>query len=115
MMLGKGKLGTHRILARPTVETMTTDQLTPAQRTGAEMFFRNNSSWGLGMAVYTKRTDGWSVPGRFGWDGGLGTSAYTDPAEDMVGILMAQVAWNAPSGPLVWNDFWTSAYAAIDD
>jgi CubicO group peptidase (beta-lactamase class C family) len=115
MMLGKGKIGKERILARPTVEAMTTDQLTPAQRTGAELFFRDNSSWGLGMAVYTKRTDGWSVPGRFGWDGGLGTSAYTDPTEGLVGMLMTQVAWNAPSGPLIWNDFWTSAYAAIDD
>jgi CubicO group peptidase (beta-lactamase class C family) len=115
MMLDKGKLGNQRILARPTVEAMTTDQLEPEQRTGAEMFFRNNSSWGLGMAVCTKRTDGWSVPGRFGWDGGLGTSAYTDPAEGLVGILMTQVAWNSPSGPLIWNDFWTSAYAAIDD
>jgi CubicO group peptidase (beta-lactamase class C family) len=115
MMLDKGKLGNQRILARPTVEAMTTDQLEPEQRTGAEMFFRNNCSWGLGMAVCTKRTDGWSVPGRFGWDGGLGTSAYTDPAEGLVGILMTQVAWDSPSGPLIWNDFWTSAYAAIDD
>jgi CubicO group peptidase (beta-lactamase class C family) len=79
------------------------------------MFFHNNSSWGFGMAVSTKRTDGWAVPGRFGWDGGLGTSAYTDPTEGLVGILMTQVAWNAPSGPLIWNDFWTAAYAAIDD
>lgn len=115
MMLGRGKFGKDRILARPTVEAMITDQLAPEQRIGAEMFFRDNNSWGFGMAVYTKRTDGWSVPGRFGWDGGLGTSAYTDPAEGLVGILMTQVAWNSPSGPLVWNDFWTSAYAAIDD
>jgi CubicO group peptidase (beta-lactamase class C family) len=70
MLLGKAKLGTQRILARPTVEAMTSDQLTPAQRIGAEMFFHNNSSWGFGMAVSTKRTDGWAVPGRFGWDGG---------------------------------------------
>ncbi len=115
MLLGKGKFDTQRILSRPTVEAMTTDQLTPAQRIGADVFFRNNSSWGLGMAVYTQRTDGWSVPGRFGWDGGLGTSAYTDPPEGLVGILMTQVAWNAPSGPRIWNDFWTAAYAAIDD
>jgi CubicO group peptidase (beta-lactamase class C family) len=115
MMLGKGKYGKERILARPTVEAMTSDQLTPEQRVGAEMFFRENSSWGLGMAVCIRRTDGISTPGRFGWDGGLGTSAYSDPREDLVGILMTQVAWNSPSGPQIWNDFWTSAYAAIDD
>jgi CubicO group peptidase (beta-lactamase class C family) len=115
MMLGKGKYGKERILARPTVEAMTSDQLTPEQRVGAEMFFRENSSWGLGMAIYIRRADGISTPGRFGWDGGLGTSAYSDPREDLVGILMTQVAWNSPSGPQIWNDFWTSAYAALDD
>lgn len=66
MLLGTGTRGNQRILARPTVEAMTTDQLTPAQRTGAEVFFQDNSSWGLGMAVSTKRTAGWSIPGRFG-------------------------------------------------
>lgn len=115
MMLGKGTLGNQRILARPTIEAMTTDQLTTEQRTGAELFFRDHSSWGLGMAVYTKRTAGWSVPGRFGWDGGLGTSAYTDPAEDLIGILMTQVNWTSPSGPQIMSDFWTAAYATIDD
>jgi CubicO group peptidase (beta-lactamase class C family) len=115
MMLGKGKYGKERILARPTVEAMTSDQLMPEQRVGAEMFFRENSSWGLGMAVIIHRNDGISTPGRFGWDGGLGTSAYSDPREELVGILMTQVAWNSPNGPQIWNDFWTSAYAALDD
>ena len=31
MMLNQGKLGDTRILSRPTVEVMTTDQLTPEQ------------------------------------------------------------------------------------
>ncbi len=34
MMLNKGRLGHERILARPTVETMVTDQITPAQESG---------------------------------------------------------------------------------
>ena len=53
--------------------------------------------------------------GTFGWDGGLGTSWYSDPAEDMVAILMTQVSWTSPSPPDVCLDFWTSAYQAIDD
>jgi CubicO group peptidase (beta-lactamase class C family) len=28
---------------------------------------------------------------------------------------LTQMAWSSPSGPRIWNDFWTSAYAAIDD
>jgi len=115
MMLNNGKVGNERILSRPSVEVMTTDQLTPEQRVGAEVFFRESSSWGLGMAVYIRRDDLSAIPGRFGWDGGLGTSAYSDPTEDLVGILMTQVSWSSPEGPQIWSDFWTSAYAAIDD
>jgi len=55
------------------------------------------------------------VPGRFGWDGGLGTSWYADPAEDMTGILLTQRAWESPAGPAVNRDFWTAAYQAIAD
>jgi CubicO group peptidase (beta-lactamase class C family) len=115
MMLNKGKSGNERILSRPSVELITSDQLTPEQRRDADTFFRGNSSWGFGMAVYTRRDDLIAVPGRFGWDGGLGTSGYSDPTEDLVGILMTQLAWTSPRGPQLWSDFWTSVYQSIDD
>lgn len=115
MMLNQGKHGNEHILSRLSVEAMTTDQLTPEQKAGSEIFLGANRGWGLGVSVLTHRDDVASVPGRFGWDGGLGTSAYVDPKEQLVGILMTQQAWTSPSGPNVWNDFWTSVYAAIDD
>ncbi len=62
--------------------------------------------------MITTRDDISSVPGRFGWDGGLGTSWYSDPAEDLVGIFMTQCM---PPVPDVYTDFWTCAYQAIDD
>jgi CubicO group peptidase (beta-lactamase class C family) len=67
------------------------------------------------MSVVTGRDNIFSVPGRFGRDGGLGTSAYMDPKEDLVGILMTQQAWTLPAGPAIYHDFWTSVYASIDD
>jgi hypothetical protein len=45
----------------------------------------------------------------------LGTSWYSDPREDMVGILLTQRAWTSPNPPEVCRDFWTLAYQAIDD
>lgn len=67
------------------------------------------------MSVVTQHNDlAWS-PGRFGWDGGLGTSGHTDPKEELIGILMTQKMWDSPAPPRVVADFWTSAYAAIDD
>jgi CubicO group peptidase (beta-lactamase class C family) len=117
MMLDRGRIGTGRILSRLSVELMTTDQITPEQKAASPFFpgFWDSHGWGFGMSVVTRRDDIAAVPGRFGWDGGYGTSAYSDPKEDMVAILMTQRLWDSPSGPAVYRDFWTSAYQAIDD
>ena len=114
MMLNKGKHGGGRILSRPSIEPMTTDHLTPEQKVGAGMFFGDDSSWGFGMSVFTRRGDLAKTPGRFGWDGGYGTSGYSDPEEDLIGILMTQ-RLAGPDSPGIDLDFWTSAYGAIDD
>jgi CubicO group peptidase (beta-lactamase class C family) len=115
MMLNRGKYGNERILSRLSVELMTTDQLTPEQKAVSGLFpgFFDSQGWGLGVSVITRRDDLAAVPGRYGWDGGLGTSWYSDPREDMVIILMTQCAWASPSPPNV--SFWTLAYQAIDD
>jgi CubicO group peptidase (beta-lactamase class C family) len=118
MMLDEGKHGSERILSRLSVEAMTTDQLTPAQKAASDDLaagFFESHGWGFGMAVATRRVDGATVPGQYGWDGGLGTSWRSDPREEMVGILMTQRAWESPTPPPVTVDFWTSAYQAIDD
>ena len=117
MMLNLGKYGSERILSRLSVETMTTDQLTPEQKavSGLTPGDFDSLGWGFGMSVVTRRDDIAAVPGRYGWDGGMGTSWYSDPREEMIGILMTQRMWNSPSPPNVLLDFWTSAYQAIDD
>ena len=114
MLLNRGRHGSERILSRPSIEAMTTDQLTPAQRATTGIFLGDNRGWGFGLSIITQRDDVSSVPGRFGWDGGLGTSGYADPGEEMVAILMTQRA-AFPSFSGVYLDFWTSAYQAIDD
>ena len=117
MMLNQGKHGNERLLSRPSVETMTTDQLTPEQKavSGLVPGYFDSHGWGFGVSMVTRRDDVAAVPGRFGWDGGMGTSWYSDPREGMVTILMTQRAWTSPSPPDVCLDFWTSAYQAIDD
>jgi CubicO group peptidase (beta-lactamase class C family) len=116
MMLNKGRNGSDRLLSRLSVEVMTTDQLTPEQKAagGLGPGYWDHRGWGFGVGITTGRDDVSAVPGRFGWDGGLGTSWYSDPAEDLVGILMTQRMEFPLSSP-VYRDFWTSAYHAIDD
>ncbi|WP_318763770.1 serine hydrolase domain-containing protein [Aminobacter niigataensis] len=113
MLLGKGRLGGERILSRASVELMTTDQLTDEQKASGRMFFNGNSGWGLGMSVALKRDNLWQVPGRFGWDGGYGTSGYADPENDLAGILLSQRLMDSPQAPAHYTDFWTSAYQAM--
>lgn len=111
--LHEGVRGRERVLSRPSIELMTTDHLTADQRKGTELFFGHGASWGMGGAVVTRRTDLCTTPGRWGWDGGYGTSAHLDPAESLIGILLTQRTMEM--SPKVFRDFWTSAYQAIDD
>lgn len=113
MLLNKGVWGRERLLSEASIEAMTRDQLEPEQRQGAQIFFGNHSSWGFGMAVNIRAELPWTVPGRFGWDGGFGTSAYSDPAHDFIGILLTQRLMDSPQPPAVFKDFWASAYRSL--
>jgi CubicO group peptidase (beta-lactamase class C family) len=117
MMLNQGRHGSQRILSRPSVETMTTDHLTPAQKAASGLVpgYFDGHGWGFGVAVVTRREDVAAPVGSYGWDGGLGTSWRSDPSEDMVTILLTQASWTSPAPPRVSRDFRTAAYQAIDD
>lgn len=115
MMLNGGRHGSERILSRPSIELMTTDHLTAEQRAGSDPFLGEQRGWGFGLSMMIRRDEVHAVPGRYGWEGGLGTSWASDPSEDMVALLLTQVSWTSPEGPKIYSDFWTSAYQAIDD
>ena len=114
MMLSQGKHDNQRILSRPSIELMTTDQLTPEQKALSMLVpgFFDSYGWGFGVSIATRRDHIAAVPGRYGWDGGLGTSWYSDPKEQMITILMTQCTFTSPSLNV---DFWTLAYQAIND
>ncbi len=92
MLLNKGTLDGQRILARKTVEMMTSDHL------GAEVRARSTSpllapgySFGLGFTV---RTDTGHAPlagtaGDYSWGGAFGTYFWVDPNEEMAVVFMS--------------------------
>ncbi|MEU2264665.1 serine hydrolase domain-containing protein [Streptomyces sp. NPDC019645] len=117
MLLNKGRHGGERVLSRASVELMTMDHLTPEQKVEKDQFgdlFGRHGGYGFGMAVRTHRRDLASVK-QFGWDGGLGTTAYTDPAERLTGILLTQTAMDCADTPRLHQDFWTTVYRTLDD
>ncbi|MGW3962517.1 serine hydrolase domain-containing protein [Amycolatopsis sp. NPDC005003] len=116
MLADGGVHGGRRVLSRATVALMTMDHLTPAQKVEKDQYgdhFGRHGGYGFGMAVRTHRRD-LASPGQFGWDGGLGTTAYADPAADLVGILLTQTAMDSPDTPRLHQDFWTAAYQSLD-
>ncbi|TDD29001.1 class A beta-lactamase-related serine hydrolase [Kribbella turkmenica] len=80
--------GGDGILSPAAVAEMTTDHLTPAQRTAAADYLGPDTGWGYGLSV---------SPDRYGWAGGLGTLWSTTPAEGTISILLTQRAlWTWP-------------------
>jgi CubicO group peptidase (beta-lactamase class C family) len=101
MLLHKGRSGREQILSPASVALMTSDQVGAEQRAEAGIFSGGYSSWGFGMAVGIDRREIYQTPGRFGWHGGFGTSAYTDPSEGAIGILFTQRLMDSPEPPRV--------------
>lgn len=113
MLLNQGKLGNERILSRPSIELMTTNQLTEQQMQAANAFLGDVQGWGFGLSVITGRNEIYTTPGSFGWAGGYGSSWTSDPKEELVAILMTQLCFPEAGGIL--QDFLTGVYQAIDD
>jgi CubicO group peptidase (beta-lactamase class C family) len=82
MLLGRGTLGGVRVLSPASVEAMTTDHLTSAQKAAGALTpgYWDTHGWGFGVAIDTWPDEFTGVAGRYGWDGGHGTSWRTDPA-----------------------------------
>ncbi|TAM68209.1 MAG: class A beta-lactamase-related serine hydrolase [Microbacteriaceae bacterium] len=100
---------------------MTSDQLTSQQREGADDILGAATSWGWQVSVELRNADvaagrapsaePWRAPGRYGWTGGSGVSAYVDPSRDLIGVVFTQ---RLMSGPLdTFSYFWAPLAAAL--
>jgi CubicO group peptidase (beta-lactamase class C family) len=92
MLLHQGRHGSTQILSPESVELMTTDHLTAEQKAGSGFLpgYWDHRGWGVGMSIVTRPGDGPDARGRYGWDGGYGTSWYSDPESGLIGLLLTQ-------------------------
>ena len=91
LMLNKGIHRDKRLLTENSVALMTTNHLTPEQITRGGPIL-GGRGWGFGMAVAIAPDDVSAVPGRYGWDGGYGTSWFNHPHLSKVAIAMTQTS-----------------------
>jgi CubicO group peptidase (beta-lactamase class C family) len=68
--------------------------------------FLDGQGWGMGGSVDIARLDPWNVPGRYGWVGGTGTTAYVVPATGKIAIMFTQAAVDGPTPPTWLHEFW---------
>jgi CubicO group peptidase (beta-lactamase class C family) len=100
--------GGRRLLSAGSVQLMTSDHTTAAQREIGALFLEGQG-WGFGGSVDIATIDPWNVPGRYGWVGGTGTSAHIVPSTGTAAILFTQVAADTPVPPEWMRDFWRYA------
>lgn len=93
MLLNGGELDGVRVLARKTVEYMTSDHIGPEVDTTKLREYPNINGYGFGLGVAVRRSAGMggmpSSPGEFHWAGSTGTYFWVDPAEQLVVVFMA--------------------------
>ena len=119
MLLGRGMLGSTRLLGRKTVELMTMNHLNGDMAAMGQPRFGESNFHGIGFGL------GFSVtldpakaqisgsPGEFAWGGMASTAYWIDPVEDMAVILMTQLM---PSSQYpIRRELRVLAYQAIVD
>lgn len=98
---GRAADGT-RVLAEETVRAMTTDQAGPVDDEGG--------GWGLGIGVRRADEPGGRHAGSYGWDGGLGSTWWTDPVSGTTAVLLTNQMWSSPEPPALFRDFRAVAF-----
>jgi CubicO group peptidase (beta-lactamase class C family) len=87
---------------------MTSDSLDDGARRDAQQMTGPGGSWGLQTGVDLAADEPWMAPGRFGWDGGTGTTGYVDPGRELTGVLFTQRAMTGPTYDFA--AFWTAVH-----
>jgi CubicO group peptidase (beta-lactamase class C family) len=87
-----------------TVHEMTREQLTPAQRAAVwpGFSFLDGRGWGYGLSIFE---------GRYGWEGGLGTTWMNIPSQDLTVVVLTQRAADETGMPAVCEEVVAAAHA----
>jgi CubicO group peptidase (beta-lactamase class C family) len=118
VLLNKGQYGRQParkpLVKASSIELMTTNQITPEQQGMGRLILGPNTGWGFGVSVLVKPDSLATRPGRYGWNGGLGSSWWNDPNEGLTAIILTERAFESADPPGVIKDFWEAAYASAE-
>ncbi|MDO5698151.1 MAG: serine hydrolase domain-containing protein [Dermatophilus congolensis] len=103
MLLDNGMGPQRRVLPEEAVRLMRADSLSAPAREMAEGFLDPGLGWGVGAAVDDQ--------GRFGWDGGTGTSLWIDPTAGVAAVILTRGGMGSPDSADCFTDFWNAVRA----
>lgn len=111
MLLNGGELAGQRLLSRKTVELMLARQVDPLP-----LVFLPGQYFGLGVAVRKSDGDAGLIgsPGSYGWSGGYNGYFRIDPQEQLIMLLLTQLAFS-PTDLELQHGFHDTVMQAIVD
>ncbi|ULQ50717.1 serine hydrolase domain-containing protein [Flavihumibacter fluvii] len=112
MYLNGGELGGKRILSRPTINAILSNQTDTLLGNPQ----RSDSFYGLAFGVQTAvgaASGGSGSEGTFTWGGYFNTSYFADPKEKVIGVIMKQT--QSTKGDNLSSVFRQMIYQSIDD
>jgi CubicO group peptidase (beta-lactamase class C family) len=92
------------VIREATVAEMLTEQVGPVDDEGG--------GWGLGLGVRRTDEQGGRSAGSYGWDGGLGSSWWTDPRTGVSAVLLTNQMWASPTPPPLFDAFRAVAFGS---
>lgn len=112
MLLRRGSGPRGPIISATSFAALTTDTLGESAAAMAHEFLDPRLGWGLGVGVDREARFPRSHPGRFGWDGGTGTSLWVDPVAGVGAVLLTRQGMGTPEPPAYLDAFWQAVHAA---
>ncbi len=111
MLLRGGRGPRGPVISASSFAALTTDAVGEAASAMAHEFLEPNHTWGLGVGIDLDARHPGSHPGRFGWDGGTGTSLWVDPVSGVGGVLLTRQGMGSPEPPEHLDAFWDAVHA----
>ena len=110
MLVNGGELFGHRLLSPRSVEMLGSNHLGDLYRGFSQQAKGQGYGYTVSVILDPIAADSRRSAGAFGWGGAFGTRSWTDPAEELTGVIMLQ----QPYGPAQY-DFENAVRQAIID
>ena len=110
LLLGRGQIGGRRLVAEELIIAMTSNHLSVAQRRDGAPILSPRQGWGFAISVVADSNAGALPLHSYGWNGGLGTTWFTDPRSGHTAILLTTTAFASPQPPPVHEEFWQDVF-----